>query len=76
MNDGGKGDKQRPTDHKKWSSGYDQIKWTKEEDEEFNRLQDRISTERTMAISEDQSRKDRTSPDDKSQEDKTDQKPE
>lgn len=49
MSDGGKGDKQRPTDHKKWSSGYDQIKWTKEEDEEFNRLQDRISTERPVA---------------------------
>lgn len=31
MNDGGKGDKQRPTDHKKWSSGYDNIKWTKED---------------------------------------------
>ncbi len=34
----GKGDKQRPTDHKKWSSGYDNIKWTKEEDEEFDRI--------------------------------------
>jgi len=49
MNDGGKGDKQRPTDHKKWSSGYDNIQWTKEEDEEFNRIQDRTSTERTVA---------------------------
>jgi len=49
MNDGGKGDKQRPTDHKKWSSGYDNIKWTKEEDEEFDRLQDRIGSERTVA---------------------------
>lgn len=38
MNDGGKGDKQRPTDHKKWSNNYDQIKWTKEEDEEFERI--------------------------------------
>lgn len=51
MNDGGKGDKQRPTDHKKWSSGYDNIKWTKEEDEEFDRLQDRIGSERTVAQS-------------------------
>jgi hypothetical protein len=49
MNDGGKGDKQRPTDHKKWSSGYDNIKWTKEEDEEFDRLQDRIGSERAVA---------------------------
>lgn len=49
MSDGGKGDKQRPTDHKKWSSGYDQIKWTREEDEEFTRLQDRLSTERPVA---------------------------
>lgn len=38
MNDGGKGDKQRPTDHKKWSNNYDQIKWTREEDEEFERI--------------------------------------
>jgi hypothetical protein len=45
----GKVDKQRPTDHKKWSSGYDNIQWTKEEDEEFNRLQDRTSTERPVA---------------------------
>lgn len=49
MNDGGKGDAMRPTDHKKWSSGYDNIKWTKEEDEEFNRLQDRIGSERAVA---------------------------
>ena len=49
MNDGGKGDKQRPTDHKKWSSGYDNIQWTKEEDEEFTRLQDSLSTKRTVA---------------------------
>lgn len=34
----GKGDKQRPTDQKKWSDNYDQIKWTVEEDEEFNRI--------------------------------------
>lgn len=34
----GKGDKQRPTDHKKWSNGYDNIQWTKEEDEEFDRI--------------------------------------
>lgn len=49
MSDGGKGDKQRPTDHKKWSSGYDNIQWTTEEDEEFNRIQDRSSTERPLA---------------------------
>jgi len=49
MNDGGKGDKQRPTDHKKWSSGYDNIKWTKEEDEEFDRIQNCSSTQRPLA---------------------------
>jgi hypothetical protein len=49
MNYGGKGDTMRPTDHKKWSNNYDKIKWTKEEDEEFTRLQDRLSTERPMA---------------------------
>jgi len=52
MSDGGKGDKQRPTDHKKWSSGYDNIKWTKEEDEEFERItkvQDGTSPQRTLA---------------------------
>ena len=31
----GKGGNMRPTDHKKWSNGYDNIQWTKEEDEEF-----------------------------------------
>jgi hypothetical protein len=49
MNDGGKGDTMRSTDHKKWSDNYDKIKWTKEEDEEFTRLQDRLSTKRAMA---------------------------
>lgn len=49
MNEAGKGDKQRPTDHKKWSNGYDNIQWTKEEDEEFNRLQDSLSAKRTLA---------------------------
>ena len=48
----GKGGNMRPTDHKKWSSGYDNIQWTKEEDEEFNRIQDRTSTERPVAQSE------------------------
>ena len=41
MSDGGKGDKQRPTDHKKWSNNYDQIKWTVEEDEEFKTIESR-----------------------------------
>lgn len=41
MTDGGKGDTQRPTDHKKWSNNYDQIKWTVEEDEEFKRIESR-----------------------------------
>ena len=50
MSDGGKGDKQRPTDHKKWSSGYDNIQWTKEEDEEIDRIQNSISTERPVAL--------------------------
>ena len=50
----GKGSDQRPTDHKKWSSGYDQIKWTTEEDEEFDRLQDRLSSKRPVAQGEDQ----------------------
>ena len=45
----GKGDKQRPTDHNKWSNNYDNIKWTKEEDEEFDRLQDRLGSKRTVA---------------------------
>lgn len=61
MNDGGKGDKQRPTDHKKWSSGYDNIKWTKEEDEEFERLQNRIGSERTVALPDSSSERDKTS---------------
>ena len=41
MSDGGKGDSQRPTDHKKWSNNYDQIKWTVEEDEEFKTIESR-----------------------------------
>jgi len=41
MSDGGKGDKQRPTDQKKFSANYDQIKWTLEEDEEFKRIESR-----------------------------------
>jgi hypothetical protein len=49
MSDGGKGSTQRPTDQKKWSSGYDNIQWTKEEDEEFKRIQDRTSSERPVA---------------------------
>lgn len=49
MSAGGKGHAQRPTDQKNWSSGYDNIKWTTEEDEEFNRLQDNSSPERTLA---------------------------
>jgi len=38
MSDGGKGSAQRPTDQKKWSSGYDNIQWTKEEDEAFDKI--------------------------------------
>ena len=49
MNDGGKGDARRPTDYKKWSNGYDNIKWTKEEDEEFERIQNCSSTQRPLA---------------------------
>jgi hypothetical protein len=49
MSAGGKGHAQRPTDQAKFSSGYDNIQWTKEEDEEFDRLQDRSSTERPVA---------------------------
>jgi hypothetical protein len=49
MSDGGKGSTQRPTDQKKWSSGYDNIQWTKEEDEEFKRIQDRTSSECPVA---------------------------
>ena len=47
MSDGGKGSDRRPTDHKKWSNNYDNIKWTKEEDE--TRLQDRLGSQRPMA---------------------------
>jgi len=49
MSDGGKGSTQRPTDQKKWSNGYDNIQWTKEEDEEFDRIQNRTSTQCTVA---------------------------
>lgn len=49
MSDGGKGSSQRPTDHKKWSNNYDNIKWTKEEDEEFERIQNSSSTKCTVA---------------------------
>jgi len=52
MSAGGKGHAQRPTDQAKFSSGYDNIKWTKEEDEEFERItevQDGSSTQRTLA---------------------------
>lgn len=49
MNEAGKGDTMRPTDHKKWSDNYDQIKWTREEDEEFTRLQDRLGSKRPLA---------------------------
>ena len=52
MSAGGKGHAQRPTDQKNWSNGYDNIKWTKEEDEEFERItevQDGSSTQRTLA---------------------------
>ena len=49
MSDGGKGSTQRPTDHKKWSSGYDNIQWTREEDEEFNRIQDSSSAKCAVA---------------------------
>jgi len=41
MNDGGKGDARRPTDENKFRSNYDQIKWTVEEDEEFERIESR-----------------------------------
>ncbi len=41
MNDGGKGDARRPTDENKFRSNYDQIKWTVEEDEEFERIKSR-----------------------------------
>lgn len=52
MSAGGKGHSQRPTDAAKFSSGYDNIKWTKEEDEEFERIteiQDGSSPQRTLA---------------------------
>ena len=52
MSAGGKGHAQRPTDQKKWSSGYDNIKWTKEEDDEFDRItkaQNGSSAERPLA---------------------------
>jgi hypothetical protein len=52
MSAGGKGHAQRPTDQAKFSNGYDNIKWTKEEDEEFDRItevQDGSSTQRTLA---------------------------
>ena len=52
MSAGGKGHAQRPTDQKNWSNGYDNIKWTKEEDEEFDRItevQDGSSPQRTLA---------------------------
>ena len=45
----GKGGSMRPTDQKKWSSGYDNIQWTKEEDEDCDRIQNRTSTERPVA---------------------------
>ena len=53
MSDGGKGDLQRPTDHKKWSNGYDNIQWTTEENEEFDRIstvQDNPSSQRPVAL--------------------------
>lgn len=52
MSAGGKGSTQRPTNQKNWSSGYDNIQWTKEEDDEFERIakvQDNPSAERTLA---------------------------
>jgi len=52
MSDGGKGSTQRPTDQKKWSSGYDNIQWTKEEDEAFDKItkvQDSSSSQCTVA---------------------------
>ena len=57
----GKGGNMRPTDHKKWSSGYDNIQWTKEEDEEFDRIQDRTSTERPVALPASESQRAKTS---------------
>ena len=45
----GKGGAMRPTDQKKWSSGYDNIQWTKEEDEELDRIQDSTSSQCALA---------------------------
>ena len=53
----GKGDTQRPTDHKKWSANYDNIKCTPEEDEEFARIQDNPSTRSGLAQNNDRSEK-------------------
>ena len=55
--DGGKGSNQRPTDHKKWSSGYDNIKWTKEEDEEVieeEKEDDAVETENSSSDEKDE----------------------
>lgn len=52
MSDGGKGSTQRPTNHKSWSNGYDNIQWTKEEDEAFDKItkvQDSSSSQCTVA---------------------------
>jgi hypothetical protein len=57
----GKGGNMRPTDHKKWSSGYDNIQWTKEEDEEFDRIQNSSSTKRPVALPASESQRDKTS---------------
>lgn len=54
----GKGDKQRPTDHKKFSTNYENIKWTTEEDEEFDRIernQNGFSAKRSVARQHDSS---------------------
>ena len=50
MSDGGKGSEQRPTDHKKWSDNYDQIKWTAEEDEEFDRLKESLESKKLDSL--------------------------
>ena len=44
-----KGSHRRPTNAKTFSSNYDSIKWTKEEDEEFDSIQNRISSQRALA---------------------------
>ena len=52
MSDGGKGSTQRPTNHKNWSNGYDNIQWTTEEDEAFDRItkvQDSSSSQCALA---------------------------